>query len=87
MAKVKVFADRKMLITKKEEHKNLYKTKNVGIDIIYKSYFIIFFVERTCQKLWPRLKFLLTDGRTDGRTDRVITIGLHIFNVGALINP
>ena len=30
-----------------------------------------------------------TDGRTDGRTDRqtdkVITIGLHIFNVGALI--
>ena len=26
-----------------------------------------------------------TDGQTDGQTDKVITIGLHIFNVGALI--
>ena len=26
-----------------------------------------------------------TDRRTDGQTDKVITIGLHIFNVGALI--
>ena len=63
MAKVKVFADRKMLnyIIKKEEHKNSYKTKNVGIDIIYISYFIIFFVKPTRQKLWPRLRFLLTE--------------------------
>ena len=42
-------------IMKKEEHKNFYKTKNLGINAINKSYFIIFFVEHTCRKLWPRL--------------------------------
>ena len=41
---------------KKEEHKNLYKTKNVGMDNVRKSFFTIFFVEPSCQKLWPRLK-------------------------------
>ena len=46
---------------KKEEHKNFHKTKNVGIDAINKSCFTIFFVEPSCQKLWPRLKFLLTE--------------------------
>ena len=48
-------------ITKKEEHKNFHKTKNVGIDAINKSYFIIFLIEPTCRKLWPRLKFLRTE--------------------------
>ena len=38
--------------------------------ILYtKVIYNFFFVKPTCQKLWPRLKFLLTDGRTDRRTD------------------
>ena len=38
-------------ITKKEEHKIFYKIENVDINIIYKSCFIIFFVEPTYTKL------------------------------------
>ena len=38
-------------ITKKEGHKNFCKIKNVDINIIYKSYFIIFFVKPTYAKL------------------------------------